>query len=700
MTHDDLAAVADMTELDLERSLREALQRHALVQTHQAGYGFRHALVREATYDALLVGERRRLHLRLARALEEARTSVADPPSQLLSDRAYHWYHAGDERRALQAAVEAGIAADDVSAHAEALTQYERALELWETVDDAERLTSLDVVMLQARAAEAASALGEPLRAAHMIESALEDMDPTHRLVEAGLLHERLGRYSWIGGDTAHALAAYEQAVRMIPSTPPSAERARALAALAHAQFVANRSGVAHALATEGLDVARAVGAEIEEGRALATLGAAVAALGDRPAGIETVRSGRALLERAHAAPDLVFVTYSYESGALAEGGEFEAAVDAVRPGIEVMRRHGMHRSHQSWLEGVQTRALIKLGRWTEAASLVEAALARGPVGITRRMVLLLRCELQLGHGEITMASDTLAQARLAAEGDHPFAGKLFDLNAWLTAAQGDFAAARLSVMRGLAALDGLDDLEASAWLCWRGLQIEADRAGHDRAHRRRAEATASVRCADEHLARVRAIGALPVAQALAELPALELSSTAEQARAAGCAATDLWLQAADAWRSLREPYPQAYCLARGAEAGLTERRAKAEVAGWVASTRQIATELGAGPLLRAVDSVALRGRLPAADSRREEMAAPPKAGPLGLTPREIEVLRLVGQGYTNARIAETLFISRKTASAHVSNILGKLEVGRRAEAAAIAARLGLLDEPTSQEMT
>jgi DNA-binding CsgD family transcriptional regulator len=57
----------------------------------------------------------------------------------------------------------------------------------------------------------------------------------------------------------------------------------------------------------------------------------------------------------------------------------------------------------------------------------------------------------------------------------------------------------------------------------------------------------------------------------------------------------------------------------------------------------------------------------------------------------------LVGQGYTNARIAETLFISPKTAGAHVSNILAKLEVGRRAEAAAIAARLGLLDEPSSE---
>ena len=54
-------------------------------------------------------------------------------------------------------------------------------------------------------------------------------------------------------------------------------------------------------------------------------------------------------------------------------------------------------------------------------------------------------------------------------------------------------------------------------------------------------------------------------------------------------------------------------------------------------------------------------------------------------------MLKLVGRGFTNVQIAETLFISRKTASAHVSNILAKLEVGRRAEAAAVAERLDLL---------
>jgi DNA-binding NarL/FixJ family response regulator len=155
-------------------------------------------------------------------------------------------------------------------------------------------------------------------------------------------------------------------------------------------------------------------------------------------------------------------------------------------------------------------------------------------------------------------------------------------------------------------------------------------------------------------------------------------------------------MEAAAAWQSRREPYPHAQCLARAAEAGLAERRPKAEIAGWVTTAGKIATELGAAPLRRALESVAARGRLPE-QPRETERATPPPA-PLGLTPRELDVLRLVGQGYTNARIAETLFISRKTASAHVSNILGKLEVGRRAEAAAIAARLGLLDQRTPNE--
>jgi DNA-binding NarL/FixJ family response regulator len=62
-----------------------------------------------------------------------------------------------------------------------------------------------------------------------------------------------------------------------------------------------------------------------------------------------------------------------------------------------------------------------------------------------------------------------------------------------------------------------------------------------------------------------------------------------------------------------------------------------------------------------------------------------------GLTARELDVLRLVAAGRSNREIATELFISPKTASVHVSNILGKLDVATRAGATAAAYRLDLL---------
>ena len=71
----------------------------------------------------------------------------------------------------------------------------------------------------------------------------------------------------------------------------------------------------------------------------------------------------------------------------------------------------------------------------------------------------------------------------------------------------------------------------------------------------------------------------------------------------------------------------------------------------------------------------------------------PRGAAPFGLTERELEVLRLVAAGRGNRDIAAELFISPKTASVHVSNILGKLGVSSRGEAAATAYRQHLLDD-------
>lgn len=67
---------------------------------------------------------------------------------------------------------------------------------------------------------------------------------------------------------------------------------------------------------------------------------------------------------------------------------------------------------------------------------------------------------------------------------------------------------------------------------------------------------------------------------------------------------------------------------------------------------------------------------------------------PLKLTPREIEVLKLMVTGCRNKEIAEALVIAERTVKIHVGNILGKLNAGNRTEAVALAMKLGLVDQP------
>jgi DNA-binding NarL/FixJ family response regulator len=73
------------------------------------------------------------------------------------------------------------------------------------------------------------------------------------------------------------------------------------------------------------------------------------------------------------------------------------------------------------------------------------------------------------------------------------------------------------------------------------------------------------------------------------------------------------------------------------------------------------------------------------------------RANPANLTARELEVLHLLVEGRSNRQIAEQLFISNKTASVHVTNLLAKLGVHSRLEAAAMARRLGL-EQPVELE--
>jgi DNA-binding CsgD family transcriptional regulator len=171
----------------------------------------------------------------------------------------------------------------------------------------------------------------------------------------------------------------------------------------------------------------------------------------------------------------------------------------------------------------------------------------------------------------------------------------------------------------------------------------------------------------------------------------------AEAARADGRAddRPDLasWDAAASAWAALAQPQQEAYALLRTASAASASGNRKGAAAR-LGRAADLAGRLGARPLLEQIGSLARRARVdvPALPGPRG-LAEPGGAAPFGLTERELEVLRLVAAGRSNRDIAAELFISPKTASVHVSNILGKLGVSSRGEAAAMAYQQHLLDD-------
>ena len=178
--------------------------------------------------------------------------------------------------------------------------------------------------------------------------------------------------------------------------------------------------------------------------------------------------------------------------------------------------------------------------------------------------------------------------------------------------------------------------------------------------------------------------------------PACSAPSLAGTARRGGAGElVDAWDAAAAAWAGLGEPYPLGQTLLHAAEAALAcgDRDGAAER---LRRAAPLAAGLSAQPLAEQVAILARRARIRLTDDDASEGRVPGDPGTeLGLTERELEVLRLVASGRSNREIAAELFISPKTASVHVSNILGKLGVASRGEAAATAHTLRLF-EPTS----
>jgi DNA-binding NarL/FixJ family response regulator len=166
---------------------------------------------------------------------------------------------------------------------------------------------------------------------------------------------------------------------------------------------------------------------------------------------------------------------------------------------------------------------------------------------------------------------------------------------------------------------------------------------------------------------------------------AWSLTFAAEAARVSGAPDRGAWDAAVTAWATLRQPYTEARALLGAARAAVAEGD-RDEAARHLTRAAELADQVGAPPLAAEIGALAKRARIP--------VAGEPSSGGarLGLTAREHEVLRLVADGRSNREIAGELFISAKTASVHVSNILAKLGVASRGEAAAMAHQQNLFD--------
>ena len=142
-------------------------------------------------------------------------------------------------------------------------------------------------------------------------------------------------------------------------------------------------------------------------------------------------------------------------------------------------------------------------------------------------------------------------------------------------------------------------------------------------------------------------------------------------------------------------PTPCAYARWREAEARLAARGHRDVASAALREAHEIASRLSAIPLAREIEALATRARLDLSPDESPAGVAsgePDEGADFGLTAREREVLGLSHWVGRTARSPTELFISENTAGVHVSNILGKLAVSSRGEAAAVAYRLGLAD--------
>jgi DNA-binding CsgD family transcriptional regulator/tetratricopeptide (TPR) repeat protein len=672
-----LAAVTGQSEDGLAGILRPAVTGNVLVASAD-GYDFRHALIREAVSDDLLPGEPGRIHSRYAEAIDADPSLV--PPGRADIVKAHHWHAARNTTWALISAWQAARQAGCSFAHAERLMLLARVLDLWDQVPDAADRIGADHVRVIEEAVSAAMDTGEFQRGLAFAAAAIAELDER---AEPARIAELLGRQAVFKENLGLPGSAEDlnRALDLLPDSVPVALRFSLLTDSISNTDDWQQPQIARWV-DEALRSARAAEDPKAESQALLML-AILKSLPASAAGSDTepirlIAQARDMARRADAYEPRLKAA-QYESHLLCGNGEYERAAAVARQGIADAEQYGVARTAGAALAINVAEPLLALGRWDEVLDIAERTLELAPPPRVRTPLWVMSGSIALARGDMgtaaKMATDGRSVlARLRYEDQfHPALG-LLEIDLALATDGPDAAVAVAGHL-----LDRFDLPVSGARYLWPFVAVTAWAAGGGTSDTGSALLNRLRTIAEK----LDCFGPVQDAWRLT-FTAINADTPAQPDPAAGLAA---WNTAVTAWECLRQPQQTATALTLAARAALSggDRQAAAE---HLRRAAPIAEGLGARPLSERITDLARRAGvdLPGSATR------PGAGGGVILTSRESEVLRLLAAGQSNKDIAAALFISPKTASVHVSNILGKVGAATRTEAAAKARSLGLLD--------